>query len=555
MRRFLHSPDVLKNICEQAYEGGYDPDCRATVAALSATCRAIHRVATAVLWSRLFSLRPLLKCMPEDLWAEDDAGTDRSKGEISISLTRPPDLSEWDRFLANATLVTSFKRFGLAPDLDEDTYRTLCLYRPGASPILPNLRELSWEESDADVFEYAYQFLGSKLETLHLGQPPSDSLLLPILRSLDTKCPLLVHLSVQCCASIGRVDGVGVSRSISRLQFLETVDVGLPLLDDALLHLAMLPTLSVAKVFIPRIPQLHDRLMPASSPLFPVINVLHINAVCLEPSIIHLIRLSSSEHLTELRLGAAHDPSPGDARDFLAALGSNASKDVLSTLALSFPLTSSIPLMLSLHVLPPLDRSACVLDASVFRPLLACSRLTELEVNSFYLKLDNELVSLLANAFPRLQSLRLLPPYNAGRVSEVTLEGLLPLFRRCPEMTHLAVPVDASQPLRNLNGTLRPSELVTLEVADSPISFPDEVAAFLSAYCTHPSFSIASASAHEGDHDSEHMRLRELHSSKWSDVTRLIRLFVRVRSQERASRMVGSDEDLATLPPLHLQLS
>ncbi|KAI0352219.1 hypothetical protein OH77DRAFT_1498095 [Trametes cingulata] len=554
MRQFLQSPDVLRNICEQAYEGGYDPDCRATVAALSATCRAIHRVATTVLWSRLFSLRPLVKCMPEDLWTEEIHCTDDPEAERSICLTRPPDPTEWDRFIANAIHVTSFKRFPLAPDLDEESYRTLCLYRPGPS-LLPNVRELIWDESDADVFEYGYQFLGPKLQTLHLGQPPSDSLLLPALRSLDTKCPLLTHLSVQCRSSMRPLDRV-VSRAISRLQHLETIDLGLPLLDDALLHLATLPTLSVAKVFIPRIPQLHDRLLSVCSPLFPSISVLHISAVCLEPSITHLIRQCSSEQLTEVRVSTAHDPTAVDAREFLAALGSSASKEVLSSVSLTFPLPSSIPLMLSLHAIPPQERPGYLLDASVFRPLLACSELTELEVSSFYLKLDNELVSLLANAFPRLQSLRLLPPYNAGRVSEVTLEGLLPLFIQCPEMTHLAVPVDASRPLENLDDAMRPSELLTLEVGDSPICSPDEVAAFLSAYCTQPSFSITAASANEGDHDPERMRLRELHSSMWNQVAGLVRLFVRVRCRERGRRtMVEADEDLAILPPLHLQLS
>lgn len=71
MHLCLHSPDILRNICEQAYEGGYDPDCRAVVAAFSTTCHSIHRVAVKVLWSRLFSLRALVKCMPTELWLED----------------------------------------------------------------------------------------------------------------------------------------------------------------------------------------------------------------------------------------------------------------------------------------------------------------------------------------------------------------------------------------------------------------------------------------------------------------------------------------------------
>ena len=80
IRRCLDCPYILKTICVHAYEGGYDPDCRATVAVLNATCRAFHRVASKVLWSRIFSLRPLIQCMPSDVWLEEvvDATDHRS---------------------------------------------------------------------------------------------------------------------------------------------------------------------------------------------------------------------------------------------------------------------------------------------------------------------------------------------------------------------------------------------------------------------------------------------------------------------------------------------
>lgn len=477
------------------------------------------------------------------------------------SLTRPPDPSEWDRFLANASLVTSFKRFGLVPDLDEDTYRTLCLYRPVPS-LLPNLRELIWEEPDADVFEYGYQFLGPKLTTLHLGQPPSDSLILPILRSLHVKCPLLAHLSVQCRSSIGPEDRV-VSHSVANLRHLETLDIALPLFDDALLHLAALPGLSVAKIHLPRTPEVHDRLLATTSPIFPSITSLHISAVRLEPSVPHLIRLIASEQLSEVRLSTAHDPPAAAVRDYLAALSACPSMNFLSAVTISSPLPSSIPLMMSLNALPPLDRPEFILDASVFEPLFVCSELTELEVSSFLLQPDDELLRLLANAFPRLQSLRLSPPYNAGSVSEATLAGLLPLLRHCPDLTHLAVPLDATRPPPEDTEYLplgsAESQLVTLDVGDSPIAAPDEVAAFLSAHCTHPAFGIHAAGLHDGDHDPEHTRLRGVHSAMWDQASRLVRLFVRVRNQERTRRSVYYDSDYddgpVELPPLQLQLS
>lgn len=89
MRRCLDCVDILKNICEQAYEGGYSADCRSTVATLSKTCRALHRVASKVLWSRLFSLRPLVKCMPADVWIEE---VQDATGDRSAIVRRPPSL-------------------------------------------------------------------------------------------------------------------------------------------------------------------------------------------------------------------------------------------------------------------------------------------------------------------------------------------------------------------------------------------------------------------------------------------------------------------------------
>ncbi|RPD54510.1 hypothetical protein L226DRAFT_471922 [Lentinus tigrinus ALCF2SS1-7] len=475
--------------------------------------------------------------MPPDVWVEELS--DDTDSRSAIVITRPPDLGDWKRFVANAEHVTSFRRFGLAPDLDDDAYCTLCLYRPGPPPFLPNIQELVWEEPDADVFEYGYHLLGPKLKTLHIGQPPSDSLLSPFLRSLHLKCPQLRHLSVQCRSAVGPVDPVA-SRAIAQLQHLETIDLALPLYDDALLHLATLRSLTVAKLFIPRSTAIHERLLEANTPVFPSLTVLHMSVIRYEPFITSIVNLISSTQLFEVQLCAAHDPPGATLREFLSALTNSPSGDALSSIHLSFPLPSSIPLMRSLNALPPLDHPECTLNLTSLEPLFACPELTELDITSFFLRVDDEFVRTLAAACPRLQSLRLVPPYNAGRLSEVTLDGLLPLFRLCPDLTDLALPLNATLPMSSVAGGIHDSQLVTLDVGDSPIRFPDEVAAFLSAHCTHPDLEIVAARALEGDNSSDHIRSRELHSVMWDQVGRLIKLFARVRSQERDHWMTRS---------------
>lgn len=113
MHRCFQSLDIIKNICIHAYEGGYDPDCRNTVAALNATCRAFHRAASVVLWSRIFSLRPLVQCMPSDVWAEEVVDATDSRSAI---VRRSPLINETQTLTSNGErqfLVLQTMRTGI----------------------------------------------------------------------------------------------------------------------------------------------------------------------------------------------------------------------------------------------------------------------------------------------------------------------------------------------------------------------------------------------------------------------------------------------------------
>lgn len=70
MHRCLQIPEILSLIFNETYVE--DVDKLGDTSSLSAVCKLFHEVGSPVLWSTLWSLRPLIKCMPDDVWQEED---------------------------------------------------------------------------------------------------------------------------------------------------------------------------------------------------------------------------------------------------------------------------------------------------------------------------------------------------------------------------------------------------------------------------------------------------------------------------------------------------
>ena len=71
MHRCLEVADILRVVFEHAYKEGQLGYGRQATSSLSLGCRFFHQVGSPILWSVLWSRRPLIKCMPGDVWVEE----------------------------------------------------------------------------------------------------------------------------------------------------------------------------------------------------------------------------------------------------------------------------------------------------------------------------------------------------------------------------------------------------------------------------------------------------------------------------------------------------
>ncbi|EKM58943.1 uncharacterized protein PHACADRAFT_25092 [Phanerochaete carnosa HHB-10118-sp] len=146
------SLDVVRNIIEQL---GADEQLR-TLLALSCTCKTICCYALNALWHKMSTLVPLLRCLPPDVWAQDELG--------EWMLVRPPwKENDWQRVHEYAARIQEIyvSEQGL-PGLDVLPH--LRIHLPRDTILFPNLRILYWKGTDrTDLFHYSSLLLGPSI--------------------------------------------------------------------------------------------------------------------------------------------------------------------------------------------------------------------------------------------------------------------------------------------------------------------------------------------------------------------------------------------------------
>ncbi|KAH9945542.1 hypothetical protein B0H21DRAFT_433315 [Amylocystis lapponica] len=516
MHHCLQVPEILRIIFEKLCTVSAGAWNIRDASCLSLTCRAFHSVGESFVWKHIKSLRPLIKCMPEDVWT----------GEKTLSFRRPPSPPDWLHFQAKARYVISLLR----PSVTVEGLRTMSLFQPVASFLLPNLKKLRWDITDRDIYEYVYMFLGPKLQWLHLGDP-SHTATQVILQSLGTRCPLLQKLAMNGDAYPSLKDmEQDVTMAICALKHLHTIIIPIPITNDAVYHLATLPSLCCMKISPAIDDQLLGLLTCSATSIFPGIQYFHIDSIDLDKHTMSIVSLVQSKRMQVFRLSAYHHPSTDTLRGFLDAL-LHCCTNALTSIHLHFPRKASRPL----ENAPP-DHIDCTIRLHTLSPLLTLHRLEKLEVSSSHLELTNEDIEKIAIAFPELHTLALMPTHASDRIPLVTLEGLIPLLRHCPRLETLRIALNAiassPNPTVFSESRIPQSSLRQFDVADSPIGSPAAVAAFLSAFCTPQLLNIVCGYL-PSNGNLEFITTRVEYEIRWEQVSELMSLFRLVRENER----------------------
>jgi hypothetical protein len=155
---------------------------------------------------------------------------------------------------------------------------------------------------------------------------------------------------------------------------------------------------------------------------------------------------------------------------------------------------------------------------TVLRLLFNCPLLTMLSINACSFAVDDDDLEALSKAFPKLKLLEIIT-HSSQEPSRITLNGLVPLLKHCPDLETLKISINATHIGDNLdrpgNG-VRNTCITKLSLYNSPIGDVGRAALFLSDILPNVR-TIEETST----------------SESWKKVATLLEVFYLARKQER----------------------
>ncbi|KAF8887130.1 hypothetical protein BD779DRAFT_530230 [Infundibulicybe gibba] len=469
MHRCLLIQEVLRIIC--THVGTSCPRPRRDLLAMALTCRHFFDVSMDQLWHEVPNLHPVLTCLPSDVWR-----TPLATIVGFVIITRPVRAitpADLERFKIYAHRVRVFQDRALG--ILDDVYQALDFAFQG-QPTFPNLIELNQTLSLEGVpSPNITMLLGPRIRRISLGLEASDPDQTSLLPLLGKKYPALVQFILQ--ANYNPDIGCQINRALSGWDQLQTLTVP-HLSEESFRIVAGLPHL-LSLVLNRANSRFGDTFSPISGqPVFPVLRKLSVRANTLALCA-NLLRAATNCPLEDFTFYPTEASAPLDWHDLFSALAESCNKATLTSIRAG---DTGIP-----------DEQVEALLAGTtdqLRPLLLFTNLTHVNLGTCYgFNVDDAFIREMATAWPHLRCLDIGTTEMCRPIEQqpqLTLQGLAPLARFCPDLEDLSVYIDATHLCSNhidLGSSPSDSQVKSLEVYRSPISQSSVpwAASFLSA--------------------------------------------------------------------------
>ncbi|KZT74788.1 hypothetical protein DAEQUDRAFT_807107 [Daedalea quercina L-15889] len=517
-----------------------------TVAVLARTCRAFFEPAIDALWRSLPSLALLLYLLPRDAWTVSFEKT----ASRTLSFQRALVPSDFSRFhiytprvrVLGATHGHTRWRLGTSYyKLSREALQTLYASRP--TPLLfPNLRRL---EPIPHITSVASMLFAPHMESVALRIEPDfdeDPRALYTLLRLPEKSPNVTRLVIKPIFTSSPLIADAVMELASALKDLTVFSMQtVPVSAAALPVLAGLPELKWLDLYIkvdlesdlPR--RLIGRDAKASP--FHKLATLLISVDDMEYAT-ELLTYVSSPRLSVLQIRCPPAPSAPRMEALFKVVSSHISSRRLRRLQIDAVCPDATS---------ESDISNRRLTNSMLLPLLNL-RLESLMLTGFLVDIDDDVLNSMAIAWPELQRLSLGVGKTWGEdyPPRATILGITPFIKHCRNIEFIGyrMQTDVFDPgrLRAVEG--RPGKgtttdnIVELDVGDSRIHDPVEVASFLSDVCPKLWYigSLWRSAEEIEDNEEEGVDTtdeEDMHD-KWDSVTDYVPQFALIRTQERS---------------------
>ncbi|KAJ6459883.1 hypothetical protein C8R45DRAFT_542086 [Mycena sanguinolenta] len=493
MHRSLRIPEIILQICSHL-----NPDPRAgaaDLAALARTCRIFHDPALDALWWEQDTIMNLMRCMP-DVWETVTPPPGFLTALLNlvgrpVSAVRPIVASDWDRVKKYSYRVKSLQCHGNHGLALTSVFEAIQLEAPDGR-LLPNLRHFSWTYSDKHLLPFIDLFLGPNITIFAVGSVDHNAHY-SVLPKIAHRYPALFgvhigHLDPDSEDQSDDDDHDGprpsdrdLSTFVCALTKPQYVNVGT--LDlAALTHLGGLTTLRILTTTLPASTSFSSA---SNGTLFPHLQMAKLRIE--RGDILGMTELVRTWNCPPLESLEIQFESESYDR-FTSSIGVQSFQCFYDALT-----THCTPASLKIFKLDATDSddfsaSEFVYPGHLLRSLICFSNLVvvSIKVLNGY-ELDDEVVSDLARAWPRLRELRFgTRDYNHPPC--ITLLSLHSLAQYCPHLHTLqmafdatTVPVAATTP----QARIIQNSLVVLDPAFSRISDAFPVARFLSGIFTN----------------------------------------------------------------------